>query len=88
MSNQTVFVISYEHKHGLDLNVCATSARAWEVAHRFASERVEESWDDTPEIANFKLITGHEEAVGYFNDIEMETCYSENIEVLEKEVFE
>jgi len=86
MSLQTVFVVFYEHKHGSDINVCATVKGAWRVAHGFAAERVEESWDDAPEIANFKLITDHEEAVGYFNGVELDTAYSENLEVYERGV--
>ena len=87
MSNETqnVYVVTYEHKHGLDVGVYSTEEKAIEAAWDLAHNRVieEDRWEKEQQ-EEFAAMEDLGEAIAFFNDVEQEWNYSEFIEILER----
>ena len=82
---ETVFTLTYTHKHGSDVGVYKTYKGAADAAYGLASERVEE-WDDEEQKAEFAAFGDEEVALYYFHDVEMECSYGEILEITRTEL--
>ena len=87
MSNkpETVFTLTYRHRHGVDVGVYRSEAGAINAAHQLAFERSEE-WENEEDKERFQAEEDTLEALNIFDDIEMGFCDSESLEILEAQL--
>jgi hypothetical protein len=79
-----VCVLTYTHKHGVDVSAYRTREGAVAAAYGLACARVEEDrWEDNEARAKFEAFEDFEAALGYFHEVELEWNYSENLEITE-----
>jgi hypothetical protein len=82
-----VWVVHYTHKHGTDLLVCTTEKKANEVAQEWASQQVEDDWDDEDK-AKFNALENGVDKLDLFHNVEANTSYGSVIETMERELIE
>lgn len=64
-----VFVVTYTHKHGLDVSVHRDQAVAYDFAVRLAAARVQQSWS-SPDRLRFSNLP-YAERLDLFNELEL-----------------
>jgi len=82
MSNPIkIYVVTYTHKHGVDVSSFRTEGGALRAACNLAQERAEE-WDDEKALAEYEQESDEQEKLKIFHDVECETSYGEVIEIV------
>lgn len=74
-----VYVVHYTHKHGSDICVCASEAKANEVALEWAAQEVEDDWEDEDK-AKFNALENGVDKLDLFHNVEANTSYGSVIE--------
>jgi len=82
---ETVHVLTYQHKHGMDVvGVYRMHSAAVAAAYDLACSRVEENcWDDGELRDKFLAFENSEKALDYFHEVELGWSYSERLEISE-----
>ena len=91
-SGKQVYLVIYTHKHGVDHAVCATEGE--ERGHSGRPDRHEDDHPHLKELAQTQPEDGTPEDymkadqafVSAYNEVEMDICYGENIEVEVKDL--
>ena len=77
-----IYIITYQHKHGLDVGVYKTEKGALKAAHQLAYDQVDGSWDDEDQKKEFLTEEDPALALQIFHEVEGETSYGEVIEII------